>query len=290
MDRSQYQPLIDRALEEDLGLAGDISEGAVPADATSGAHVVARQDGRIAGLEVARDVFLTVDPSTDVRVIAADGDAVVAGTNLVAVAGASRSLLAAERTALNFLGMMSGVATATARMVDALAGTNARVADTRKTLPGLRALQKYAVRMGGGTNHRFGLFDAVMIKDNHLVAAGGIKAAVAAARERVGHAVTIEVEVTNLEQLAELLEVGADIVLLDNMTPDQLRAAVKLVDGRMVTEASGGVTPETIRAIAETGVDIISSGWITHSAPNFDVALDFVPYPQITGASDTLER
>ncbi len=290
MDRSQYQPLIDRALEEDLGLAGDISEGAVPADATSGAHVVARQDGRIAGLEVARDVFLTVDPSTDVRVIAADGDAVVAGTNLVAVAGASRSLLAAERTALNFLGMMSGVATATARMVDALAGTNARVADTRKTLPGLRALQKYAVRMGGGTNHRFGLFDAVMIKDNHLVAAGGIKAAVAAARERVGHAVTIEVEVTNLEQLAELLEVGADIVLLDNMTPDQLRAAVKLVDGRMVTEASGGVTPETIRAIAETGVDIISSGWITHSAPNFDVALDFVPYPQIAGASDTLER
>ena len=290
MDRSQYQPLIDRALEEDLGLAGDISEGAVPADATSGAHVVARQDGRIAGLEVARDVFLTVDPSTEVRVIAADGDSVVAGTNLVAVAGASRSLLAAERTALNFLGMMSGVATATARMVDGVAGTNARVADTRKTLPGLRALQKYAVRMGGGINHRFGLFDAVMIKDNHLVAAGGIKTAVAAARERVGHAVTIEVEVTNLEQLNELLEVGADIVLLDNMTPDQLRAAVKLVDGRMVTEASGGVTPETIRAIAETGVDIISSGWITHSAPNFDVALDFVPNPQIAGASDTLDR
>lgn len=285
MEQSQYQPLIDRALEEDLGLAGDISEGAVPPEATSGAHVVARQDGRIAGLEVARDVFLTVDPTTDVRLVASEGDSVVSGTNLVAVAGASRSLLTAERTALNFLGMMSGVATATARLVDAVAGTKARVADTRKTLPGLRALQKYAVRMGGGINHRFGLFDAVMIKDNHLIAAGGITSAVEAARERVGHAVTIEVEVTTIEQLHELLEVGADIVLLDNMSPEQLREAVKLVDGRMVTEASGGITPGTIRAIAETGVDIISSGWITHSAPNFDVALDFV-----AGASDTLDR
>lgn len=285
MERSQYQSLIDRALEEDLGLAGDISEGAVPAEATSGAHVVARQDGMVAGLEVVRDVFLTVDPATEVRLLASEGDAVLSGTRLVTVAGASRSLLTAERTALNFLGMMSGVATATSRLVDAVAGTKARVADTRKTLPGLRALQKYAVRMGGGINHRFGLFDAVMIKDNHLVAAGGIKAAVDAARERVGHAVTIEVEVTAIEQLRELLEVGADIVLLDNMSPEQLREAVKLVDGRMVTEASGGVTPETIRAIAETGVDIISSGWITHSAPNFDVALDFV-----TEASDTLER
>ncbi|CAN5670234.1 carboxylating nicotinate-nucleotide diphosphorylase [soil metagenome] len=277
MHQSQYQHIIDRALAEDLGSAGDISsEGAIPSDATAAAHVVARQEGTLAGLEVARQVFLTIDPATEVRLLKNDGGRVPSGAKLITVAGASRSLLMAERTALNLLGMMSGVATATARLVAAVAGTNARVADTRKTLPGLRGLQKYAVRMGGGINHRFGLFDAVMIKDNHLIAAGGIRAAVESARGRVGHAVTIEVEVTSIEQLKELLTVGADIVLLDNMTPELLSEAVALVDGQMLIEASGGVTPDTIRAIAETGVDIISSGWITHSAPNFDVALDFV--------------
>jgi len=277
MHQSQYQHIIDRALAEDLASAGDISsEGAIPVDATAGALVVARQEGTVAGLEVARQVFLTVDPATEVRLLKNDGDRVPSGAKLITVAGASRSLLMAERTALNLLGMMSGVATATARLVAAVAGTKARVADTRKTLPGLRVLQKYAVRMGGGTNHRFGLFDAVMIKDNHLIAAGSVRSAVESARSRVGHAVTIEVEVTSIEQLKELLTVGADIVLLDNMTPELLSEAVALVDGQMLTEASGGVTPDTIRAIAETGVDIISSGWITHSAPNFDVALDFV--------------
>ncbi len=277
MHQSQYQHIIDRALAEDLGSAGDISsEGAIPSDATAAAHVVARQEGTLAGLEVARQVFLTIDPATEVRLLKNDGGRVPSEAKLITVAGASRSLLMAERTALNLLGMMSGVATATARLVAAVAGTNARVADTRKTLPGLRVLQKYAVRMGGGINHRFGLFDAVMIKDNHLIAAGGIHPAVESARGRVGHAVTIEVEVTSIEQLKELLTVRADIVLLDNMTPELLSEAVALVDGQMLTEASGGVTPDTIRAIAETGVDIISSGWITHSAPNFDVALDFV--------------
>ncbi|MDQ3499762.1 MAG: carboxylating nicotinate-nucleotide diphosphorylase [Actinomycetota bacterium] len=277
MHQSQYQHIIDRALAEDLGSAGDISsEGAIPSDATAAAHVVARQEGTLAGLEVARQVFLTIDPATEVRLLKNDGGRVPSEAKLITVAGASRSLLMAERTALNFLGMMSGVATATARLVAAVAGTNARVADTRKTLPGLRVLQKYAVRMGGGINHRFGLFDAVMIKDNHLIAAGSVRSAVESARSRVGHAVTIEVEVTSVEQLKELLVVGADIVLLDNMSPELLREAVALVDGQMLTEASGGVTPETIRAIAETGVDIISSGWITHSAPNFDLALDFV--------------
>ncbi|MBA3362504.1 MAG: carboxylating nicotinate-nucleotide diphosphorylase [Acidimicrobiia bacterium] len=277
MHQSQYQHIIDRALAEDLGSAGDISsEGAIPSDATAAAHVVARQEGTLAGLEVARQVFLTIDPATEVRLLKNDGGRVPSEAKLITVAGASRSLLMAERTALNLLGMMSGVATATARLVAAVAGTNARVADTRKTLPGLRVLQKYAVRMGGGINHRFGLFDAVMIKDNHLIAAGSVRSAVESARSRVGHAVTIEVEVTSVEQLKELLVVGADIVLLDNMSPELLREAVALVDGQMLTEASGGVTPETIRAIAETGVDIISSGWITHSAPNFDLALDFV--------------
>jgi nicotinate-nucleotide pyrophosphorylase (carboxylating) len=221
-------------------------------------------------------VFLTVDSSTELRLLADEGEVVASGTKLATVAGNSRSLLEAERTALNLLGMMSGVATATARLVSEIAGTKARVADTRKTLPGLRLLQKYAVRVGGGINHRFGLFDAVMIKDNHLIAAGGIRQAVEAVRARVGHTVKIEVEVTTLDQLAELLGVGADIVLLDNMTAAQLRDAVKMIDGRMISEASGGITPATIREIAETGVHVISSGWITHSAPNFDVALDFV--------------
>ena len=187
MHRSQYQPLIDRALAEDLGLAGDLSgEGAVPLETTSGAHIVARQDGTIAGLEVVRDVFLTVDASTEVRLFVNDGETVATGDKLVTVAGSARSLLLAERTALNFLGMMSGVATATARLVQAVAGTGARIADTRKTLPGLRVLQKYAVRMGGGINHRFGLSDAVMIKDNHLIAAGGIRQAVEASRAGSG--------------------------------------------------------------------------------------------------------
>ncbi len=276
MEPSQYLPIIRRALEEDLGLAGDISaEAAVSADAVSAARIVARRSGRVAGLDVARAVFLEVDSELEVVLSVSDGDDVEGGTTLGRVSGAARSILTAERTALNFLGRMSGIATATARLVAAVDGTGVRVADTRKTTPGLRALEKHAVRMGGGINHRFGLFDAVMIKDNHIVAAGGIRAAVEAARARVGHMVKIEVEVTTLTQLAELIEVGADVVMLDNMDPPTLRKAVKLVDGRMVTEASGSITVDTIRAVAETGVDIVSSGAITHSAPVLDVALDF---------------
>ena len=276
MEPSQYLPIIRRALQEDLGLAGDISaEAAVSADAVSTARIVARRSGRVAGLDVARAVFLEVDSELEVVLSVSDGDDVEGGTTLGRVSGAARSILTAERTALNFLGRMSGIATATARLVAAVDGTGVRVADTRKTTPGLRALEKHAVRMGGGINHRFGLFDAVMIKDNHIVAAGGIRAAVEAARARVGHMVKIEVEVTTLTQLAELIEVGADVVMLDNMDPPTLRKAVQLVDGRMVTEASGSITVDTIRAVAETGVDIVSSGAITHSAPVLDVALDF---------------
>jgi len=276
MNPSQYLPIIRRALEEDLGLAGDLSaEASVPADTVSAARIVARRPGRVAGLEVARAVFLEIDPSLDVSLHVTDGDDVEAGTMLGRVSGAARSILTAERTALNLLGRMSGVATATARLVKAVEGTGARVADTRKTTPGLRVLDKYAVRMGGGINHRFGLFDAVMIKDNHLVAAGGIRAAVEAARARVGHMVKIEVEVANLDQLAELIDVGADVVMLDNMDLETLKKAVEMVDGRMVTEASGSITIDTVWQVAETGVDVISAGSITHSAPVLDVALDF---------------
>jgi nicotinate-nucleotide pyrophosphorylase (carboxylating) len=199
-----------------------------------------------------------------------------AGTVLAEVTGPARGVLTAERTALNLLGHLSGIATATAGLVAAVAGTGARIADTRKTTPGLRALEKYAVRMGGGVNHRFGLHDAVLVKDNHLAAAGGIRPALAAVRDRAGHLVKIEVEVTSLDQLAELLEVGADVVLLDNMDRATMRRAVEMVDGRMVIEASGGITLDSVRAVAETGVDLISVGWITHSAPRLDVALDVV--------------
>jgi nicotinate-nucleotide pyrophosphorylase (carboxylating) len=276
MNPSQYLPIVRQALQEDLGLAGDISaEAAVPAGAVATARLVARRPGRIAGLEVARAVFIEVDPTLEVSLQAADGDAVEGGSVLAVVSGAARSILTAERTALNLLGRMSGVATATAEMVKAVEGTGVKVADTRKTTPGLRVLEKHAVRMGGGINHRFGLFDAVMIKDNHLVAAGGVGAAVEAARTRIGHMVKIEVEVATLEQLAELIEVGADVVMLDNMDIETLRKAVAMIDGRMVTEASGGISLDTVRAVAETGVDIVSAGSITHSAPVLDVALDF---------------
>jgi nicotinate-nucleotide pyrophosphorylase (carboxylating) len=277
MDPSQYLPIIRRALEEDLAVAGDLSaEAAVPAEAVAAANIVARKPGRIAGLEVAAAVFSEVDAATSVELVAADGDSVKADSTLGGIQGNARAVLTAERTALNLLGLMSGVATATARLVDLVAGTGVRIADTRKTTPGLRVLEKYAVRMGGGINHRFGLYDAVMIKDNHLIAAGGVRPAVEAARSRVGHAVKIEVEVTNFDQLRELLEVGADIVLLDNMDIPDLQKAVEMIGERMVTEASGGITAETIRAVAETGVDVISVGWITHSAPSLDVALDFL--------------
>jgi nicotinate-nucleotide pyrophosphorylase (carboxylating) len=269
--------LLRRALAEDLGTAGDLTaEATLGPELTCRAEVVARRAGTVAGLEFALRTFPLVDPAIATRALVADGAAVEAGTVLAEVTGPARGVLTAERTALNLLGHLSGIATATAELVAAVEGTGARIADTRKTTPGLRALEKYAVRMGGGVNHRFGLHDAVLVKDNHLAAAGGIRPALAAVRDRVGHLVKIEVEVTSLDQLAELLEVGADVVLLDNMDPATMRRAVEMVDGRMTTEASGGITLESVRAVAETGVDLISVGWITHSAPRLDVALDVV--------------
>ena len=275
--QSLYEDIVALALEEDLGSAGDLTtESTIPVDAEARGEVRTRRPGVIAGLDVARYVFAEFDESLIFDTRVQDSDRVEASRVIATVEGAARSILSAERTALNFLARMSGVATQTALLVDAVEGTGARIADTRKTMPGLRALDKYAVRMGGGMNHRFGLHDAVMIKDNHIAAAGSISAAVEAARSRVGHTVTVEVEVETLKQLEELLDTDTDIVLLDNMAPVQLAEAVRMVDGQMTTEASGGVTLDTVREIAESGVDVISVGWITHSAPQLDIGLDFV--------------
>jgi nicotinate-nucleotide pyrophosphorylase (carboxylating) len=271
-----YVPTVRHALAEDLGTAGDLtSDAAIPEDATARADMVARQPGCLAGLDVAISAFELMDPDAVVTKMTQDGARLEGGTVLARIEGSARAVLGAERTALNFLGRLCGIATATQTAVDAVAGTQAHIACTRKTTPGLRHLEKYAVRMGGGRNHRFGLHDAVLIKDNHLVAGGGITATVARVRDHVGHLVKIQVEVDTLEQLDELLNTGADAVLLDNMTPDQLRSAVATVAGRLVTEASGGIRPDTLKAIAATGVDVVSLGWLTHSAPALDVGLDF---------------
>jgi nicotinate-nucleotide pyrophosphorylase (carboxylating) len=272
--------LIISALEEDLGATGDITTDAVIApDARSAGAIVARRSGCVAGIGVAAACFRVLDPELEVIERARDGDIVVPGAVLIEVSGRTRSILSAERVALNFLARLSGIATATWAYVDAVAGTGAGISDTRKTTPGLRRLEKRAVAAGGGRNHRFGLYDAVLIKDNHITAAGSVVAAVSAARAAVGEEVVIEVEVDTLDQLADVLTTDADAVLLDNMTPDQLRTAVSLVAGRITTEASGGVTLDTIREIAESGVDVISVGWLTHSAPALDVALDLRPSP-----------
>ncbi len=278
LPRSAYEPVIAAALAEDLATAGDLTTDAVvPVGAAAHGTLVARRPGRLAGLKVAAAVFAAVDPAVTVEPAAADGHDVVAGAVLARVRGPARGILTAERTALNLVGRLSGIATATRDLVVLVAGTKARIADTRKTTPGLRALEKYAVRVGGGVNHRFGLHDAVLIKDNHLAVAGGVTAAVRAARAHVGHLVQVEVEVESLEQLDEAIAAGADVVMLDNMAPAALREAVGRAAGRVVLEASGGITPETIRAVADSGVDLISVGWITHSAPALDVALDFEP-------------
>jgi nicotinate-nucleotide pyrophosphorylase (carboxylating) len=264
------------ALAEDLGRAGDITSDLIlPQGQKSRATVVARRAGTIAGLPVAELAFHLVDSGLSVRLEAQDGDSVSPGTPLLALEGPSRSLLTAERVALNFLGHLSGVATATRALVDAVAGAKARIVCTRKTTPGLRIVEKYAVRCGGGFNHRFGLDDAVLIKDNHIAAAGSLTTAVERAFAGIGHMLKVEVEVDTLVQLEEALSLGVDTILLDNMPPDVLRQAVKIADGRATLEASGNVTLATVRAIAETGVDYISSGAITHSAPNFDIGLDF---------------
>ena len=263
------------ALVEDLGRAGDITSAAtIPPGAMARATITARKPGVIAGLDLASAAFAQMSAEIRFQAKLADGDAVVAGSMVAAISGPARAILSAERVALNFLGHLSGVATATRHFADAIAGTGAHIICTRKTTPGLRAFEKYAVRCGGGSNHRFGLDDAILIKDNHIAVAGGVSAAVERARAFAGILVKIEVEVDTLDQLREALDAGADVVLLDNMSPDLLRQAVSVNDGRAVLEASGNVTLDSVAAIAATGVDYISSGWITHSAPILDLGLD----------------
>lgn len=270
------EPLVRQALAEDLGRAGDLTTDLiVPASQQASARVVARRSGTISGLGAAAAAFLLIDPAVRFTTEIADGSAAAAGATLATVEGRARGILTAERVALNFLGHLSGIATATHALVEAVRGTKARIVCTRKTTPGLRLLEKYAVRCGGGFSHRYGLDDAVLIKDNHIAAAGSLAEAVNRARAGLAHMTRIEVEVDTLDQLEQALALGLDTILLDNMSLDDLRRAVALAGGRAVLEASGNVTLATVRAIGETGVDYISSGAITHSAPSLDVALDF---------------
>jgi nicotinate-nucleotide pyrophosphorylase (carboxylating) len=268
------EPIVRHALAEDLGRAGDItSDLTIPAETEAHARLVARKPGTIAGLIAAEAAFRLTDPAIKFLVSKPDGSKVEGGI-LAEVSGPARAILSAERVALNFLTHLSGIATATAALVEAVKGTGARIACTRKTLPGLRLLQKYAVRCGGGFNHRFGLDDAVLIKDNHIAAAGGIAPAMARVRAGLGHMAKIEIEVDTLAQLEEALAEKPDAILLDNMTVEDLRRAVALAKGQTVLEASGNVSLTTVRDIAATGVDYISSGAITHSAPSLDIGLD----------------
>src|SRR5215831_9402195 len=270
------EPLVRATLLEDLGRAGDITTDAiVPTQAHAETALVARQAGVVAGLDLALLALKLVDPSIVAVVELSDGSRLAPGDVIATITGPARSVLTGERVALNFLCHLSGIATATASIVEAVRGHRARITCTRKTTPGLRAVQKYAVRVGGGANHRFGLDDAVLIKDNHIAVAGGIRPAVERVRASIGHLVKVEVEVDTLVQLEEAMAVGADAVLLDNMRPEALRRAVAIVDGRAITEASGGVTPATAPAIAATGVDLISIGWLTHSPTALDIGLDY---------------
>lgn len=268
-------PVVRAALAEDLGRAGDITALAcIDPDARLEATFGARKAGTIAGLACARLAILAMDPEAKFKTRVSDGDQVAAGAVLAKVSANARALLSAERTALNLLGRLSGVATLTRAYVDAVAGTTARITDTRKTTPGLRALEKYAVRCGGALNHRFGLDDAILIKDNHVAACGGVGEAIRRARAFAGHLVKVECEVDSLAQLVEALDAGPDVVMLDNFSLKNLRIAVGMTAGRVVLEASGGVTLDTVRDIAETGVDVISVGALTHSASVLDIGLD----------------
>lgn len=271
------EPHVRAALLEDLGRAGDItSDAVIPAQTTAEVALVAREPGVIAGLDFARLAFRLVDPAIVFTVLHGDGTKVAPGQVIARIAGPARGILTAERVALNFLGHLSGIASATAVIAESISHTKAKICCTRKTTPGLRFAEKYAVRAGGGANHRFGLDDAVLIKDNHVAIAGGVAIAIRRARENIGHLVKIEVEVDTLAQLDEALAECPDAILLDNMDPDILREAVSRIGGRAIAEASGRITAQTAPAIAETGVDLISAGWLTHSTRVLDIGLDFL--------------
>ena len=270
------EPVVRMALLEDLGRAGDLTSDAVIAPDVV-AHVVmaARENGAVAGLDFARLAFFLIDQDIKFEPVSMDGERIKPGQILAHIDGPARSILTAERVALNFLGHLSGIASATAGIADAIAHTKAKISCTRKTTPGLRFAEKYAVRAGGGANHRFGLDDAILIKDNHIAIAGGVAEAITRAKRHAGHLVKIEVEVDTLLQLEEALRYQPDAVLLDNMQPGMLRKAVQMIGGRAIAEASGRINAETAPAIAETGVDLISAGWLTHSAKVLDIGLDF---------------
>jgi nicotinate-nucleotide pyrophosphorylase (carboxylating) len=272
MDPSLHR-LIQQALSEDIGNGDVTSEAIIPADATATAEIKAKQDLVLAGIDVAREVFYSLDPSTKFEPLAKDGDKIKSGAVLARVSGKTRVLLAGERVALNLLQHMSGIATLTAKYVERLKGTKAQILDTRKTLPGLRQLEKHAVRMGGGKNHRMGLYDMVLIKDNHIKASGSITNACERVREKFYDRFKIEIETKSLDEVREALAVKADIIMLDNMLLDMMKKAVKMISGNALVEASGNVTLETVRSIADTGVDFISSGSLTHSAPAADISM-----------------
>jgi nicotinate-nucleotide pyrophosphorylase (carboxylating) len=266
---------VQRALAEDIGRGDITTDALIDGGAQASARLMAREAGVVAGLDLAEAAFRGVEPDIVFERLIADGQPVKAGDVIARISGSARALLSAERVALNFMTHMSGIASLTGRYVAAIAGTGARIVDTRKTLPGLRVFEKYAVRMGGGINHRFALDDAAMIKDNHIVAAGGIGPAIRQVRAAIGHMVKICCEVDRIDQIEEALAAGVDVLLLDNMGPETLAEAVRLIAGRATAEASGKVSLDTVAAIAATGVDVISVGRLTHSAPALDIALDF---------------
>jgi nicotinate-nucleotide pyrophosphorylase (carboxylating) len=276
LDEVLLRPLVEAALIEDLGRRGDVtSQATIPADMQAQLQIKARQAGVICGMELARLSFALVDAHIEFRAQVHDGQTVAAGAVLTTVRGNARHLLTAERTALNFMTHLSGIATDTRQIVDSIAAFPAQITCTRKTIPGLRIVQKYAVRCGGGRNHRLGLDDAILIKDNHIAIAGDIKTAIQQAQDFAGHLIPVEVEVDTLEQLEQALDAGVSLVLLDNMAPEVLSKAVAMCQGRAKTEASGGITPETVQAVAKTGVDFIAMGYLTHSSTALDIGLDF---------------
>lgn len=275
LNPERIRALVTHALMEDLGDAGDLTSlSVIPDNAIAQVDIVARDTGVCAGLDFAEEAFKQLAPSNQVSRFVKDGDPLQSGTKLMHIEGHARSILSAERVALNFMGHMSGIASETAKLVKCISGTHAKICDTRKTTPGLRAIEKYAVRMGGGVNHRFGLYDAILIKDNHIAVAGSISKALEQAFAYAGHMVQVEIEVDTLDQLQEALASGAGVILLDNMSPEQLSQAVEITNKRAKLEASGRVSLETVRDIALSGVDYISVGRITHSAPCLDLGLD----------------
>jgi len=275
LDRTIIDDIITRALREDMPMGDITTDSTVPPSETCRANLIAKEDGVIAGLEVFERTFMLLDPNMQIERFVEDGDFVAKGTRIMFLSGNARAMLKAERTALNLLQRMSGIASLTRRFAEKLKGTDSKIVDTRKTAPGLRYLDKYAVRAGGGTNHRFCLSDGVLIKDNHIKAAGGIIPAVKGARASIPHTIRIEVETESLEQVKEALEAGADIIMLDNMTPDLMTEAVRFINKRALTEASGNITVDTVETIARTGVDLISSGSLTHSVKAMDISLRF---------------